>query len=334
MISKSTARSINASLRRMERNAQRRRKELQRQQKELAKMQEQERNRYEVAVYENYIDLISSVHKECSESWDWRAILTSREPIAPEYSNANERVAEAALTSYTPGIVDKIFKREAKKRAMFEKDVATARQKDREVYDAAMKQYQDEMEEVKGLKKLASSILSGDMEAFTSAIESTNPFSDIQSIGSQLSFRLSAPWYIEATLQVNGDEVIPTQEKSLTASGKVSSKNIPTGRRNEIYQDYVCGCVLRVARELFALLPIEMVIVHAMGELLNTSTGRMEVQPILSVAISRPTLDRFNFDTIDCSDSLKNFVHTMNFSKTRGFSAVEMLQASSFAPAT
>ncbi len=329
MTSKSAARSINASLRRMERNAQRRRRELQKQQKELARMQEQQRNRYEVAVYENYIDLISSVHKECSEPWDWSAMHTGPEPTAPEYSDANERAAAAILASYRPGIMDKIFRQEKKMRRMFEKKVEAARQMDRDLYDAAMKQYEDETYG----KELAAGILAGDIQAFRSAIQWTNPFSDIQSVGSRLSFSLSAPWYIEATLQVNGDEVIPTQEKSLTASGKVSTKSIPAGRRNEIYQDYVCGCVLRVAREIFALLPVEIVIVHAMGELLNTGTGHIEAQPIVSVAIPRLTLDRFNFDTIDCSDSLKNFVHTMNFSKTKGFSAVELLQASSFASA-
>ena len=32
----------------------------------------------------------------------------------------------------------------------------------------------------------------------------------------------------------------------------------------DIAQDYICSCVLRIAREMFALLPIEKVIIHAM----------------------------------------------------------------------
>ena len=103
---------------------------------------------------------------------------------------------------------------------------------------------------------------------------------------------------------------------------------MPKSRFYELYQDYVCGCVLRVARELFALLPIEMVIVTAVGNLLNTQTGHLEEQPILSVAIPRKTLVELNFGALDPSDSMNKFVHQMDFKKTKGFSAVESIKPS------
>src|SRR5690606_38385689 len=109
MGSKAAWRSINASIKRAERNAQRRRRELQNQQKQLAKMQEQQRNQYEVAVYGNYVDLITSVHKESSENWDWDAILNSEPPPEPQYDNSNERTAQAKLDAYKPMILDKMF---------------------------------------------------------------------------------------------------------------------------------------------------------------------------------------------------------------------------------
>jgi hypothetical protein len=129
-------------------------------------------------------------------------------------------------------------------------------------------------------------------------------------------------------LHVNSDEVIPSEVKGLLKSGKLSVKKMPKTRFYELYQDYVCGCVLRVARELFALLPIEMVIVNAVGNLLNTQTGYMEEQPILSVAIPRKTLEGLNFEMLDPSDSMSNFIHRMTFRKTKGFSAVETLKPS------
>lgn len=73
-----------------------------------------------------------------------------------------------------------------------------------------------------------------------------------------------------------------------------------------------------------------MTFVTAVSELLNPKTGHIEEQPILSVAIPRSTLDRLNFEMIDPSDSMENFVHNMNFSKTKGFSAVERIRASDF----
>ena len=90
-------------------------------------------------------------------------------------------------------------------------------------------------------------------------------------------------------------------------------------------QDYVCGSVLRIARELFALLPVEMILVTVMGTLLNTQTGYMEEQPILSVAMPRKTLENLNFDMLDPSDCMANFVHRMNFKKTTGFAKAERI---------
>lgn len=40
------------------------------------------------------------------------------------------------------------------------------------------------------------------------------------------------------------------------------------------------------------------------------------------------TLNNLNFDTIDCSDSMKNFAHKMRFMKTTGFKGVEKMQVS------
>ena len=102
------------------------------------------------------------------------------------------------------------------------------------------------------------------------------------------------------------------------------------GRYYEIYQDHVCGAALRAGRELLALLPVQFVVVHATTDLLNSATGHMEESPILSVALPRDTVGKMNFESLDPSDSMNNFVHRMNFKKTKGFTAVEKLDPTDF----
>ncbi len=133
------------------------------------------------------------------------------------------------------------------------------------------------------------------------------------------------------TLHVNDEAVVPNEVKSLLQRGKISVKKMPKGAFNELYQDYICSCAIRVARETLALLPIRMVIVNAMGNILNNKTGHMEEQPILSVAIPRDTIDGLNLDTIDPSDSMGNFVHNMDFKRSRGFAKVEEIDTSTLA---
>jgi hypothetical protein len=122
-----------------------------------------------------------------------------------------------------------------------------------------------------------------------------------------------------------GNEVIPNYILSQTASGKLSKKNMPISRFNELYQDYVCSSVLRLAGEMLAYLPIKFAIINGKAQLLNSSTGQVEDQVIVSVAIPPETMSKLNFETLDPSDSLKNFIYNMKFSKTNGFSAVDQV---------
>jgi hypothetical protein len=94
------------------------------------------------------------------------------------------------------------------------------------------------------------------------------------------------------------------------------------GKFNEVYQDYVCSCVLRVANEIFSVIPDSKVVVTAVDELLNSKTGHLEESPILSVCVSMHTLESLNMDAIEPSDSMNNFIHNMSFKKTKGFEAV------------
>lgn len=319
---KGTLRSIEAAQRRAERESRRRQRELQRQQKQLEKMQELERASYEVQVYENYLDVLLSVHKECGNTWDWESIHTSEPPAKPLRSNSQELDAQAELDGYKPGIIDKLLRRGESKREQFVKAVEDAKQADDEKFQEALKNHEHDLIEWKKITELAGRILADESEAHLEAIQQVDPFSEINQLGSSIDFQFKGD-LIEATLHVNGEEIVPSESKSLLKSGKLSTRKMTKSRFYELYQDYVCGAVLRVARELFALLPIEMVLVHATGTLLNTQTGHMEEQPILSLAMPRKTLERLNFDMIDPSDSMANFVHRMNFKKTKGFARIE-----------
>ena len=322
---KGTLRSIAAAQRRAEREALKRQRELVRQRKQLARMQELERATYEVQVYENYIDVLTSIHKDCGEAWDWEAIQSAAPPIKPTKSDANERMARSNLEAYRPGLLDKMLKRVETKRSELAAAVEDGKRRDEQLYQEALREYEQNYADWEATRELAARILAGDTDAYIDAIRQADPFSEISQLGSSIAFKAYDSKLVEATLHVNGVDVIPNETKTLLKSGKLSVKKMAKTRFFELYQDYVCGAVLRVARELFALLPIEMTIITAVGELLNTKTGHMEEQPILSVAIPRETLNKLNFAMLDPSDSMDNFLHNMKFLKTKGFQAVERI---------
>jgi len=327
---KGTMRSLSAAARSMEREALRRERELERQHKQLDRTLEHMRAMLEVQRYEDRIDVLQSVHKDCGDAWDWKQIHSSSPPPKPEKTQARERSAQAELDAFKPGLSDRFLRRTESKREELVRAVEEAKIADEKEYQDALKAWERDYADWEATRDLARRILEGDLHAFMEALEQVGPFREIPGLGSSTEFYAEDCSVFQVTLHVNDEEVIPRDSKSLLKSGKLSVKPLTKTKFYALYQDYVCGCVLRVARELLALLPVEMVIVNAVGSLLNTQTGYMEERPILSVGIPRETLEALNFEMLDPSDSMTNFVHRMNFRKTQGFRAVDVLTPDDF----
>lgn len=326
---KGTVRSIGAAVRAAERDAKRRQREIERRQRQYEKMKELEQAAYEVEVFENHIEIIQSVHKDCSESIDWKRISTSKEPKKPENLKKHEKEARSKAKNFNPGIIDKIFKKAESKKKKLEENIGLSIQKDESEYNAAISAWEEKVADWKESVSHAKQLLNGDGKAKIKTIKELNPFSEISNLGSNISVSSDSNGIIEAMIHVHGEEIVPNEAKSLLKSGKLSVKKMPKGTFNEIYQDYVCSCILRVGREILAIIPDNLVVVTAVDELLNTKTGHLEKMPILSVCISRKTINSLNMNSIDPSDSMGNFIHNMSFKKTKGFEPVSRIDTKS-----
>ena len=310
-------RAIEAAERRAQRDAQRRYKDLQRRAKEHAKLSALEQARLEVETYENRLEVLLSIHKEQGDQWNWQQVSNTPPPVEPARGNRHETEVEARRAAYSPGFFDKLFGKAKKKTTAFEVEAYTAKDRDEREFQTAWAQYQSDHAEWENERTLAAAVLAGDHDAYVRVLRELSPFAELSELGSSLNFRIHTPQLMEALVKVSGEQAIPSEIKSLTGSGKVSTKSMPKGRFHEIYQDYVCGCVLRVGRELFALLPVETVIVTALADLFDSRTGCTAEQPILSVAIPRAVMKKLNFNLLDPSDAMENFLHRGDFKASR-----------------
>lgn len=157
------------------------------------------------------------------------------------------------------------------------------------------------------LRDVAGRVLAGDTAAYGEALRDMSSIAELSTLGSSVSFQVTGAGTIECDLHVNGREVIPAQVKSLASSGKLAVKVMARARFHELYQDHVCGSVLRVGREVFALLPVHTVIVTARVTVTQGCTGDPLEIPVISVILSRQVMERLNFELLDPSDSMENF---------------------------
>jgi len=293
-----------------------RQREIQARQKEIDRLDKLEQAALEVDLYENKLERIQSIHKEADEPINWIKVRSANQPYNKNQGQIgfHEQSALDKVHNYKPNLISKLFKQSDKELEKLNNEVTEARQKDELEYRSWERDV-----------RIATKVIEGDIDTYFEVIQEFNPLDDLLEFGSGFEFFAEDSKTMEIEFDVHSDTVVPKEQLSLTKTGKLSTKQMPKGKYFDIQQDYVCSCILRIARDMFALLPLDTVYIHATETMMDTSTGFLRKITILSVKIEKRTLNKLNFDNIDCSDAMQNFSHQMDFKKTAGFSEVERL---------
>jgi uncharacterized protein (UPF0548 family) len=308
-----------AAARRAEREGERR-------QRQFAKEQISSAASHAVSTWQDHMREVVTLHVRATETIDWEKVLREPEPPEPLKSGALESEAQARFAAFQPRFWHFLGGGVEKRRARLEENVAIARAEDDRIHQVAIADHLIRHAEWTADRELAKRLLDGEIEAQREVLAESQSLSEEGLIGTRLSF-LIAEDFLHAIVQVHGDEVVPKVRRKQLQSGRLSESKMPVGEANELYQDYVCSVALRVANDLLGLLPRNEIYVTCIADMLDRSTGHMSPMPILSVRFVRDTFERLSLSLIDPSDSMRNFVHEMNFKRASGFSFITPLKA-------
>lgn len=289
---------MGAAQRRAARNEERRRRACARAEKLQAKINEMERAAAEAEEFADRLAQLTSIHHTVGDGMDWQEISARPSPVAPSKMNRWEDAAVRERDMFKPTFWQRIFGKEPKLRAHLEERVAEAKQRDDVSHQGALKLHRQQFEQWQELNSLGTAIVRGDSAAYRRALEELEPLSEMQEMGCEFEVSLPDARTAVIDLKVESEKLVPRASKTLTRAGKLSVKAIPQGKFFELYQDYVCGCVLRTARELFSFLPLTRIVVNVNATLLDSATGHLREQSILSVGIPRATCERMNFESV------------------------------------
>jgi len=243
----------------------------------------------EVEAYEQQLQMIRRVHETCSETIDWKKISEQPAPASRSvsFNASNDSFSE-------------------------------------DLHDANNSKF-DDYGDWKKLHDLSGKILAGDIDSYLEVLAEVKPFEDLTEYGSDFEVGTDDPSSMTVEFNVKSEEVVPQETLALTSTGKLSRKALAKSTRNDIVQDYVCSCVIRIAREMFALLPVDRVLINAKDSILNTATGHNEDVTLVSVIFDRARFMDTDFSRIDPSDLIEAYPSNMAFKKTSGLGAVEEL---------
>lgn len=270
----------------------------------------------EIEEYEDLIQSITTIHMVPAQSFDWAMVYEEAPPFLEDSTGPNEQSALEKLNTYKPSLLDKLFSRtEARKKILVE-EITVAKLEDQGLINDWKRRIQ-----------LAKCVLSYDKQALINALRELAPFQNILQLGSKVSaYATNESHTLNVDFNVDEQTVIPHETKSLTKTGKVSTRKMGVGRRNELLYMYVTGGALAIAKESLAVLPIDSLLVHCIDTSVNPATGIEEENILLSVLFTRNQLDKIQYEFIDPGEAVQSFLHHMKFLKTKGFQPVSRLE--------
>ena len=175
--------------------------------------------------------------------------------------------------------------------------------------------------------ELAKRVVDKDIDAWLTVMEKYSPMEEMSAFGSDFEFGADESQFLGCRFNVKIKEVVPNVGfKKSESTGKISEYEIKGSQYNDLSQDYVCSCAIRIAREVFSLTPAEMVIINAEDVIFDSSTGNYRDAVILSVLFIKEGFNDINFDLIDPSDFVGRFKSDMSFTKTNGFKEVKEIE--------
>lgn len=129
-------------------------------------------------------------------------------------------------------------------------------------------------------KNVANKVLDGDIDTYLQVIEQIRPLDDLLSYGGDFEFGTDNPDIMEIEINVMPEDVLGD------------------GYNDELLQEYVCACSIRVARDIMALLPVNQVIVTAV----------LENRKLLEVSFDKAVMLGVNFKGGNTGSAIiKNF---------------------------
>ncbi len=242
--------------------------------------------------------------------------------MEPPYLHTYENEAKYKYLDYKPSIFAKILKLQEKKKNHLYHEIAQSATKDEKIHDEKLIIFKNENEKWKNKQIIAQGIINKNPTLYKKILQELDPFNELEKFCSEIQVSVHDNKDLSVKMIISGDDIVPQEKYSLRESGTLLAKKMPKTELNLLYQKYVCSCMLRIAAEIFNVLPIERLFINSNCNSLNPATGYIEEQTVLLCLIPRKTIENINLSKIESVAVMKNFIHRMNFKKITGFEPI------------
>ncbi len=285
-----------------------------------------DRLKCELAMYQSYVGLMVTIHQDCGNAMDWKAMAVAPEPSVVPPTQRREGEARQALAAHQPGLLSRLLGRAEKKDQLLRYALDEALRNDARENAQAATEYKKRSEAWALEKSTALGVLAKSPESYPKALELADPFIELREFRMRISYPTVAADVMTVDCVIEDLELVPNSFLEMMPSGYVNSTAIELDLYWGLHRKFACSCALRVAREVFNLLPLERVIVNIRDNKFDPETRVISYPIIFSVLFVRDLIVNVDFSDLDATYAVKAFDHRMTFNTTRGFKPVDGIE--------
>lgn len=273
--------------------------------------------------HDEYLQALTSMHRGCAAVIDWEARAGVTPPPGPRPVHTNERAAQKAMNAYRPTLMSRLLGKVKAERRALRNNVAEGWVLDEKLFSAKEAAYEQGLRLHEEAVALARRVLAGEAAAFRQAISLADPLMPIGRLGERATFTALTPKSYAVKLFLRAEDVMPEQRVRLLASGRVAVQPFPGPDACRLLRDHVCSAGLRAARELFALLPLEDLIITAIEDTPEVNTGRESRRTLIRFRAPRSAIEALDFYELDSVEAMQKLWHRADFDGTGKLLALE-----------
>lgn len=296
-------------------------REAERHEKDLQKVALERSNARDIEELETYINQVTSLHHETVDVWDWVEVAKRPKPKADAEEWMKSDAIRQQLTRHDGRFVQWLQGKGHETRAALDRAMEIARTLNQTQLLARLEPYHADFVRWETEQIAAHGLLNGDDTIILSVIRQQQTLSRIHKLGRELGFSVQNG-DVHAVLTLHDLSIVPDFQFKYLPSGKLTEVKMPREKMLKLYRAYVASAALKVASDLFALLPHKEVFVSCIGSMFDPATEREEKWPVLSVKYGRERVKLLDMEKTDPVAALKLFEHAETFHPVNGMARV------------
>lgn len=175
-------------------------------------------------------------------------------------------------------------------------------------------------------KQVYEKMRAGDDGTLMKVIKSQQTLTRIHKLARGLGFSVENG-LVHAILALHNRSIVPDFHLKYMPSGKLTEVKMPREKSMKLYRAYASSAALKVASDLFRLVPTGNIVVTAIAPCNVAESEYDEEWPVMSVNLMRKSVMEMEMSKVEPVGALQAFQHAERFHPTQGFGRVVPLMS-------